>query len=234
MKKIGILIFVVAAVGGIILAKMFSFGSLPSVEMPKVSLFSKVHGSGNIVTEKRSVSEFTQIDVGGIFHVDAVQGDTFLVEVEADDNLLPLISTTVKRGKLRINAEKRFSSKNRIKIKVTAPNIEKFELSGASSGTLESVDNGNLELDLGGAAKLTVSGKTGVLTIDMGGASKVDAGSLSATKVVVDGGGASKADVNVAEDLFVDLSGASKVTYSGSPSNVRKETSGGSSLHQHE
>lgn len=232
MKKFGILIFVIAVVGGIVLAKMFSFGSLPALQMPSVSFFSKVKGSGNVVTERRNVTGFTKVDVGGAFQVDVVKGDEFAVEVEADDNLLPLISTKVRNGTLNIDTEERFSTRNGLKVRITAPNIESMDVSGASSATLANVDNEELALDISGASRLKVSGNTISLTIDMGGASKVDASELKASKVTVDGGGASRADVNVTDELKVDLGGASKVTYRGNPSDIEKSTSGASSVKQ--
>lgn len=234
MKKIGILIFIVAIAAGIILAKMFSFGSLPAVGMPSISFFEKVRGSGNVVTEKRNVSEFTKVDVGGVFNVEIVAGKEYSVEVEADDNLLPLISTSVDGGTLEIETEKRFSTRNDLKVRITAPDIERLDLSGASKAVLSNIGNEDLTLDLSGASRLKVSGKTGTLTVDMSGASKIDTGELSAARVVIDGSGASRATVNASEDLTADLSGASKVRYTGSPSNVQKKTSGASSVSQSE
>lgn len=234
MKKIGILIFIVAVAAGIILAKMFSFGSLPAVGIPSISFFSKVKGSGNIVTEKRNVSEFTKVEVGGVFNVEIVAGGEFSVEVEADDNLLPLISTRVDGGTLEIDTDKRFSTRSGPKVRITAPDIERLDLSGASNAVLSNVENEVLVLDLSGASRVKVSGRTGTLTVGLSGASKVDAGELSATKVTVDGSGASRATVNASEELSADLSGASKVRYKGSPSNVEKKTSGASSISQSE
>ncbi|MCO6511267.1 MAG: DUF2807 domain-containing protein [Aridibacter famidurans] len=234
MKKIGILIFIVAIAAGIILAKMFSFGSLPAVSMPSISFFEKVKGSGNVVTEKRNVSEFTKVDVGGVFNVEIVAGKEQSVEVEADDNLLPLIKTRIDGETLRIESEKRYSTRSRLTIRITTPNIERVDLSGASNAVISNIGNEELVLDLSGASRVKVSGKTGSLTLDMSGASKIDAGELSADKVSVDGSGASRATVNVSKDLIADLSGASKVRYMGSPSNVQKKTSGGSSVSQSE
>lgn len=186
------------------------------------------------MTEKRNVSEFTKVDVGGAFKVEIVAGKEHSVEVEADDNLLPLISTRIDGETLKIETEKRFSTGRGLKVRITAPNIERLKLSGASNAVLSNVENEDLILDLSGAARVKVSGKTGTLTLDMSGRSKIDTGELSAVKVVVDGSGASRATVNVSEDLNADLSGASKVRYTGSPSNVQKKTSGASSLSRSE
>jgi hypothetical protein len=58
----------------------------------------------------------------------------------------------------------------------------------------------------------------------------LDAEGLKAENANVDGSGASNASVNVIGDLKADLSGASKVTYTGNPRNLEKSTSGASSV----
>lgn len=234
MKKLGILIFIIAAVGGIILAKMFNFGAIPAVEMPTISLFSKVKGSGNVITQKRDLSGFKGVDFGGVFNVEINVSEEYAVEVEADDNLLQYITTRVDGDTLKIGTEERISTKNRIKVRISAPNIELIDASGASRATVNNLKNEKLVIDTGGASRVTVSGNTGALVIDMGGASYVDASGLTASKVVVDGGGASRAKVNASESLSVDLGGASRVSYTGSPSELKKSTSGASSVKQSE
>lgn len=232
MKKIGLLFFIVAAIVGIVLAKMFSFGNIPSLNLPEISLFSGVKGSGNIAVEKRNARDFSSVDVGGAFVVEIESGKDFSLEVEADDNLLPLVTTEVKNGTLRIDSNQRFSTGKRIKVRVSAPDIERLEVSGASKATLNNVDNENLVVDVGGASGVIVKGSTGVLTVDMGGASRINASELVTKKTVVDGGGASSAKVNVTEELIVDLGGASRLTYKGSPAEIKKSVSGASRIRQ--
>src|SRR3982751_1352355 len=95
MKKVGLIIFGIALVVGVVFANMFSFGRI-SDRVFNVSLnLSDVKGSGHVVTESRDVPEFSGIDVGGIYKVDVTAQKDFAVVVEADDNLLPLIRTEV-------------------------------------------------------------------------------------------------------------------------------------------
>ena len=56
MKKIGIVIFVVALVIGLVVTSMFSFGRATGRLFNFSFNFSGVHGSGNLGSEKRSVS----------------------------------------------------------------------------------------------------------------------------------------------------------------------------------
>jgi hypothetical protein len=63
-------------------------------------------GSGKLQTETREVSGFQGVAVKGPMKVVLRQGTREGVAVSADDNLLPLIETTVERGMLKIGPKK--------------------------------------------------------------------------------------------------------------------------------
>ena len=226
MKKIGILIFVVALVAGVVLANLTSFGKA-SGSLLKFSMnFGGEHGSGNVATEKRNVSGFKTVDVGGVFQVEIVVQKEFSVEVLADDNLLPLIRTEVDDNTLHIDTECRISPTSPVRIRISAPDIEKLQVSGVANVTMSDVKNSALAVDTSGASKIAITGETSKLTIDVSGASKIDAENLKAIDASIDASGASKISVNVSGELKSDLSGASKVTYTGTPTNVVTKKSG--------
>lgn len=232
MKKIGILIFITALAIGIIVSNVFSFGKITS-KLFNVSIgWSGVKGSGNVVTEKRDVSEFKGVDVGGVFQVAIVAGKEYSVEVEADDNLQPLIKTEVDDGVLRIESEGRISKSSTLKIRISAPDIDSLDSSGVSAIKLSGVKNSALSVESSGASKITVEGATGNLTVDVSGASMVDAAGLQAENARVGASGASKITVNASNEIDADLSGASKVRYAGDPKNIIRNTSGASRVEQ--
>jgi hypothetical protein len=212
-------------------ANFFSWGKA-SAKFFNVSIgFGGVKGSGNVANEKRNVADFKAIEVGGVFDVEVVSQKEFSVEVEADDNLLQFVKTEVRNGVLEISTEgKRISSKSRLRVRISAPDVERLEVSGASKLSLANLKNESLTVNASGASKVSVNGETRNLRVELSGASKLDAESLSAINANVDGSGASSASVKVAGDLKADLSGASKVTYTGSPRNLEKSTSGASSV----
>lgn len=230
MKKIGFIIFIVAIIIGVTFANLFSWGKTSARVFNFSINFGGVKGSGNVINEKRDLANFNAIEVGGIFEVEVTANKEFSVEVEADDNLLQYIRTEVKGNTLEIRTEKRISPQGKIRVRVSAPNIENLQVSGASKLSLSNVKNDSLKVDASGASKIKVDGETSNLEVELSGASRLDAENLKAENVNVDGSGASSAAVNVSGDLKADLSGASKVTYTGNPRNLEKSTSGASSV----
>jgi hypothetical protein len=229
MKKIGIIIFGIALLAGVVFANFFSFGKAES-GLVNFSFVRGVKGSGNISTETRDIKDFRSIDVSGVFNVEIVAQKDFSVQVEADDNLIPLIKTEVNDGVLEISTEKRVKSSTRMTIRISAPDIEKIEASGATVVSLADLKNSGLTIDTSGASKIKLAGETSDLNVDVSGASKIDAENLQAIDAVVDASGASRVLVNVSRELRADCSGASSVIYSGTPSNIQKKTSGASSI----
>lgn len=230
MKKIGLIVFIFALAIGATLASISSFGKFSG----KIFSFnvnrSGEKGSDNVKTESREVSGFTTIDVSGAFEVEITAQKEFSLEVEADDNLLPLIRTEVDGDTLVIKSEKSFKSNNPLKVRISAPDISGLELSGASKVNLVNLNNDSLSLDSSGASKIKIEGTTGNFDIEMSGASRLDSENLKAENVFVESSGASNLNVFVTNVLKANLSGATNVTYSGNPKSIDKKTSGASSV----
>ena len=231
MKKLGILIFIIAIIVGVAFSGLFSFGRA-SGKLFTFSIGSSVHGSGNVASEVRGVDGFTGVDVSNVFEVDMTAGKDFLVEFHADDNLLPYIKTEVRGEVLHIETTEGIKSKSPLRVTITAPEISSINASGASKIAASGVTSSALEVDASGASKLKISGDVTEVRIDVSGASSVDAESLKSRVASVDASGASKVSVNVSERLASHASGASKISYSGNPGSVEKAVSGASKITQ--
>jgi hypothetical protein len=227
MKKLGILIFAVALILGIVVTSMFSVGKAAgSIFHFNIDWKGGVKGSGNVITDKRDVSGFHGVEVGGIYQVEITAQKEFGVTVEADDNIAPLVKTEVENGILKIESEGRISPKSTIRIVIAAPDVDSLDISGVANVTVNNVRNDALAIDSSGASKISLNGETSKLKVDVSGAVKVDAGELKAADATVDANGASNVLVNVSGTLKADASGASHINYSGTPSSVQKSTTG--------
>ena len=231
MKKIGILIFIAAILIGVVFANLFSFGRM-SGKLINFSIGSRIQGSGVTGSEVRNVIGFDGVDVGGVFHVEIIAGEVFYVEVQADDNLLQYIKTEVDGNILRIETTEGVKSRNPMRIRISAPDINGIHASGASKVSLAGVKNSSLDIDTSGASKVKVDGETADVTVEVSGASSIDAESLKARSATVDASGASHINLFATDRVRADASGASKIVYSGNPTNVEKNTSGASRVYQ--
>lgn len=222
MKKIGLIVFIFALAIGLTFSTNCSFGSFNNL--------SGVQGSGTSKSETRNVTGFTKIDAGGAINVEILAQKDYRVEVQADDNLLSNIKTEVSGDTLKIYSEDRISPKTQINVKISMPSIESLDVSGASSGNILNVKADLLELKASGASKIGVKGEAKTLNADANGASTIDAEALQVEDAEVEASGASKAVVSATNELNVEASGASKISYVGEPKNIKQNSSGASSV----
>jgi hypothetical protein len=211
------------------LANMFSFGRFRE-QFFHINLGSGVTGSGNIINDRRDVSGFNGVDVGGIFKVEATSQKDYSVEVQVDDNLAPMVKTEVRSGILHIELDGHVKSRGPILVRISAPDFESIEASGASNVTVGDLRNEEISVSSSGASKISLSGETAKLTVEVSGASNINATDLKAVDANVEASGASHVDVFSTGKLYADASGASRITYSGSPMSVDRKTSGASSV----
>jgi hypothetical protein len=230
MRKIGFLVFILALIVGVAVAGNIAWGKASAKFFNIEFNVGGVKGNGNVQSETREVRDFKAVDVSGVFQVEIVAQKDFDVRVEADENLLQYIKTEVNGGVLEISTSKRIKSSSGLKVRISAPDINKLEVSGVAKVTVSDLKNNGLELETSGASKVNLAGETDKLVVDVSGASNIDAEDLKTRAASVDASGASKVSVFATESVRTDASGASRITYSGGATDVVKKTSGASSV----
>jgi hypothetical protein len=196
----------------------------------KLADFNSTKGSGAMKLEKRNVPAFTAVDISGAYDVEIVVQQGQSLEVEGDDNLLPLIKTEVKNGVLSINNEDSFSTSHKLRVRISVPSLNGINTSGASDIVATNVKSNDFKIDASGAGKLQISGETKTLDVDMSGAGELDAKDFRAEKVSIDSSGAALADVYASEELNADVSGAGNVSYYGNPKIINEDRSGAGTI----
>ncbi|MDQ2922326.1 MAG: DUF2807 domain-containing protein [Acidobacteriota bacterium] len=180
-------------------------------------ILDRVSGSGNRLKQKRDVASFNSISTDGAFEIDIVCQQPVGLEIEGDDNILPLVGTEVSNNVLHIKNLRSYSVSDPIKLKISVPNLEGIAVNGAGKIEISGMKNEKFEIDANGAPTIRVSGETKVVDIDTNGAGKIDTHKLRASKAIVDSKGVSRVDVRAADQLDVTVSGPSHVTYEGDP-----------------
>ena len=196
-------------------------------------MHDEVPGSGVRQSQQRAVPSFTSIATAGAFDVEVVCRKPQSVEIEGDDNILPLIATEVSDNVLHISNLRGYSTHDSITVKITVPDLEGLSVSGAGKVDISGLKNDKFEVDVSGAPTIKVSGDTKVVDIDTSGAGRIDAHKLHALRAVVDSKGVSRVEVNATEELNVTVSGPSHVIYDGNPA-VNKTVHGPGSVEKRE
>lgn len=241
------------ALRALLLAAGMLTAALPAVPAgaSPLSWFSsdRVQGSGNVVRQARQVEHFTGLDLRMAGNVEVQLGATEGVTIETDDNLLPLIDTSVDNGTLRIRPQKRDMQlePRTLKVIVQARTLDhltvagsgtisadglhgrslEFDVAGSGGITASHVDGESVSISLGGSGSLHMAGKADRLQVSVGGSGKVQAGELASREAKVSLSGSGKAQVWARETLNVSLAGSGEVAYYGDPRLTRSVAGSG-------
>lgn len=201
--------------------------------------FNGIRGEGPIQTETRSVTDFHAVDLQISGDVEVTIGTACFVEVSAQQNILPVIKTTVENGTLRIHCEENLWSSGEIKVRVTAPAFDRFDVGGSGiirltnalnserlslavsgSGDIKcpQIETGNIEADIAGSGTIEIGGKANDTRVAISGSGDVRAKGLTTNTLRVNISGSGSVSADVTTSLRADISGSGDVFYSGAPS----------------
>lgn len=194
---------------------------------------AQVKGSGNAVKQDRDTGPFTKIEMGGAFHAQLIQGDSYMVTVVTDDNLQSSIETRVLGNTLVIEGSSGMKNLSDLSVIIQTPVLEKIQLDGAARLTTKGafvtprltidasgasrltmkVKTEALESKVSGAARLTLEGEAIAHDTEVTGASRLNALKLKTTTTKAEVSGAGKASIFANSEIVADISGAGKLSY---------------------
>ncbi len=179
--------------------------------------FAQLKGNGKRELQKRQVAAFSSISANGAFTIEVTCQKEPSLEIEGDENVLDFVKTEVGSNILRLENSQNYDVSEPIRVRISVPNLEGLAVNGAGHIDVKGLKNDKFEIDTNGAPSITVAGTTKMVDIAANGAGKVDAQNLHATRAVVDARGVAKVDLDVSDQLDVEISGPSSVTYNGNP-----------------
>lgn len=185
-----------------------------------------VQGSGSAKEESRSLPAFHGLEVDGAYTVRIACQKDQIVEISADDNLLPLILTEVQDGVLRVTSKKSICASAPMTLTISVKTLDLIRSSGANEFQVQNIKGDALEVDLSGSSAMTLNGTVEELKAKIDGASGLVAGELKAQQVSVAISGAGSAEVHASKRLQGEISGVGTIRYAGDPDEVVKNITG--------
>lgn len=197
------------------------------------------------------LTDFSELDINGIFDVRIYQGDEYSVSISGteEEKEKYKIYRTGKTLVIDFEGKKKFNwdwnlekvLDDEVRISITMRDLNRVEASGFGAIRFEEFTTNSFELDLKGPIQLKgelyaeetdlnaevkstiiLSGKSNKLKAHLNLASQLDAFDLEVTDAFVDVRSASKAKVNVTGTLDLEEGIGSDVTYKGPPAAVNK------------
>ncbi len=214
----------------------------------------RIIGSDRLVHSVRAISGAHRIELRGPIELVIKQMAEDKLTLHTDDNIAPLVETSVDNGVLRIalRAGASFRSRHAIGATVELARLDALSVQGPGDATCADLDANSLEIALNGpgevhfeslhSAALTVRSQgSGAVRVTgtsprqdylLEGSGDVDASELAGRVVTVRASGSGVAQVWAAESLTVDISGTGEVRYRGQPALTSSVHGTGRLIHQ--
>ena len=206
-------------------------------------------GSGNVVSEERTVSGFNTVALSAGMNLYLEQGDTEYCRIEAEDNIIAQIITEVKDGKLSIryrNFLGGISNRKPVNVFVTFKNLSQINASsgsrvecglinsdslkiGISSGATGefTVSAENIDIGLSSGAQMKISGEVKSQNVRLSSGVVYNAEDLKSSNADLKVSSGAQARISVSDNLSVDISSGGSVFYTGNPRIISNISSGG-------
>jgi Putative auto-transporter adhesin, head GIN domain len=212
-----------------------------------ISCNNSRRGSGNIISETRTVQSFTAVNANTSIEVDVKQGTEISVVVEADDNLMKYVETVVEGNELKIRLKNvSIWDHSTIKVHVTSPKYTGFEATSSAviigETTITSTDKISLkanssakiemqieapivEADASSSADIIVSGRTKDVKADASSSGTINIEKLQAENASAEA--SSSADISLFASIKINAKANSSgdITYTGGATDVNKSES---------
>lgn len=197
-----------------------------------------VKGSGPVKTETRSATDFHAIEVNIPASVEVSVSDQYSVVVEAQENLLPILKTEVKDGKLRLYFEENVSNAENLKVRISGPAFDELSIGGSGSiktltplhgdrlalsiggsGAIDipQADFGSMACSIAGSGNIQVAGKSNDIRFEIAGSGDIAAKGLLANTGKAEIAGSGSVTCNISQTLKAEIAGSGDVFYTGSP-----------------
>jgi hypothetical protein len=206
-------------------------------------------GSGNVITEERDVSGFDSISIGSSMNLIIEQTGSESLKIEAEDNIIPLVKTSVTGKELVIKlAPGSFFSIKPINCYVAVKDLKGLKVSSSSSANCKELATDRLDIsvsssgranlvihvneldaDLSSSALLEISGDTVKQNIKVSSSGNYEAGDLLSKECTIRVSSSGSATVSVSDLLNVNISSSGRVNYIGRP-EIHQEISSSGSL----
>lgn len=232
---------------------LFAAPLLLSLALAPVQADAATSGSGRSATETRAVAEFQAISLSGSMDAVVRQGGQ-LLQVQADDNLLALLETSVETTRhgatlvVRWKRGENIYTRSKVLLTITVPKLSALVTSGSGDFLLDSYTTPALLVSLAGSgdAKLNglstedlsvriagsgdVSGKGSAtkLSVNIAGSGDVRLADLRADDVDVQIAGSGDALVHAQKTINVRIAGSGDVTFVGNAAMKSKVAGSGS------
>jgi hypothetical protein len=178
-----------------------------------------VVGSGNVVSESRSVENFEAVALDGVGRLEMEASDRESLTITAEDNILPRLRSEVVGSTLELGPEPgtALNPTKEILYTLTYREMNVIATSGVTTVRANGIETQQLTVNASGVSTIQLSGSSDRQRLVLSGTSVYSGEELQTRVTSLEVSGTSQALVNASERLEGVVSGSAVVEYIGNP-----------------
>jgi len=176
-----------------------------------------VVGSGDLTSSQRPVEGFDRIrlSTSGIALIEITGTDS--LTIEAEENILPILTSDVVDGVLVLGSDGSFTSSRGITYTITASSLQGVEVTGSGDLEADGIDSSSFVALISGSGSVRPSGQCTTLAIEVSGSGSFQGDDLRCAIGRVAVAGSGDARVDVTDTLDATVTGSGTIEYLGDP-----------------
>jgi hypothetical protein len=207
-----------------------------------------IRGSGKVTTEKRDVRDFDEVSLSGSGNLVITRTGTESLTVEAEDNIIPYLTTEVSGRRLILGTRDNVSLQTTRPITYTltvkdlealslsgsgnisassVPDLGDIHLSGSGNMFISGIDTDKLTTRISGSGDVNAAGKAGSQDVRISGSGNYRAESLQSKDARLEVSGSGRVAVTAGDKLDARISGSGYIEYAGDPAINQSITGSG-------
>jgi hypothetical protein len=203
--------------------KIIKFILLSLLVAATLTSCQKINGKGEVIRTSRDITGYNEIEMAFDATVYYTQGDYYSLEIEAQENLIGYIETTVKGNDLVIREKNgiNFGKHDPIRIYITAPGIISLDISGSGAINVNQTWAGNdLLTSISGSGTINIPNlQCNRITSDISGSGNIEmnGGSCNYEDFTISGSGSIDMRMVECDTTYAGISGSGDIY-----ANIRK------------
>jgi hypothetical protein len=185
-----------------------------------------VVGQGPVKEEVRPAAGFDAVKIEGLIDVTYTISTTPSVRLQAQQNILPLITVEVAAGQLILSTNRSFSTSTPIRALISGPSPVAVQVNGSGSFVGTGLAGAALQLRTAGSGNIKASGSVDAVNVGVAGSGDVDIVGIKAKSADIQIRGSGDVHAYASQSARVAISGSGDVRIKGSPPKRNVERAG--------
>jgi hypothetical protein len=183
--------------------------------------YGGIQDSGKMSSDKRDLKAFKKIRIELVADVQIKAGKNHNITIQADENIIKNISSSIKNGQLQVLAKKNFSTSSPIRLTIEMKDLDEIQHYGTGNISIDNVTNDKLGIFLAGTGDVYARGRADEMKARVDGSGNLNLQKLKVKDAYIHIEGMGNSFLDASNSINAKINGMGDIIYTGNPTIKR-------------